>query len=331
MNPPNLFIFDSTNLFYRCFHGNENLTGPGGFPTGAIYGFINSMQLIVQQFPEYQPVLVFDSFPDGTLPLQTPSGKRALISSIPALDTADRKTRRELYPEYKATRSPMSPELQKQAYPLLLILHAMGYPVVGGNSVLEADDVIGTLAVEAQRRGGKAIIGTSDKDMGALVNDNCSIYNFNLKKLLDAKGIEEKYGVTPDKIAGYLALMGDAVDNIPGVLKCGEKTAAKWMNKYGSLDAVIANANDISGVVGDNLRKAIPTLPLAYSLTLLRTDTPIAFEACTQSAETDEQLLRHMYQALGFQKFLRQLDTAVDQKARAQKISDSSQTSLELA
>lgn len=324
MQPPKLFIFDSTNLLYRSYHGNEKLTGPGGFPTGAIYGFVNSMLLVTQQYPDYQPVFVFDTFPAGCVPPHPSDPSKSLISTVPNLDSLDRLTRRELYIDYKATRSPMPPELQQQVLPLLLILKAMGYPVVGGNSVLEADDVIGTLSVEAQKRGGSAIVGTSDKDMAALVNDTCLMYNFNLKKLLDSNGIMEKYGVPPDKIAGFLALMGDTTDNIPGVKKCGEKTAAKWMNTYGTLDNVIANAANIGGVVGANLREALHILPLAYSLTLLRTDTPIAFEACTTGHEPDMHLLRHVYQGLGFQKFLQQLDNNESKKT-------STQSQLELA
>lgn len=332
MNPPKLFIFDSTNLFHRSFHGNEKLTGPGGFPTGAIYGFIVSVQLVLQKYPDYQPVFVFDNFPESAVPRATDPNARTLISTIPVLDSGDLKTRREIYPEYKATRSAMAPELQQQALPLLLILNAMGYPLVSGNSVLEADDVMGTLAVEAQKRGGHAIIATSDKDMAAMVNDNCQLYNFTLKDLLNAEGIEKKYGVSPEKIPGYLALMGDAVDNIPGVVKCGDKTAAKWMNKYGTFEEVLAHADDISGVVGDNLRKALPTLPMSYSLTLLRTDTPVAFEACTTPRARDEQLLRHMYQGLGFQKFLHQMDSLETAKSQQKpSVTAPHQSALELA
>lgn len=316
LTTPDLLIFDSTNLLYRSFHGNEKLTGPDGSPTGAIYAFLTTMTLVMAKFPDAQPVFVFDAFPVGALPSDEmeKSKDRPVFSTMPALSNQSQVTRRDLYPAYKGTRSEMPPELQQQCWPLLLILNALGHPLVAGNSMLEADDVMGTLAVEAQKRGRKAVVATGDKDMAALVNDLCLVYNFNIKALLDAKGVEEKYGVSPDKIAGWLALMGDAVDNIPGVERCGEKTAAKWMNTYKTLDNVIANAGDIKGVVGDNLRAALPTLPMAMALTLLRTDTPIAFETCTTPVDADLQFLRHLYQGLGLQKHLRLLDEAEAKK-----------------
>jgi DNA polymerase-1 len=309
-NPPKLLVFDATNLIYRSFHGNEKLTGPDGTPTGAISAFLVTMGIILKQYPDYQPVFVFDAFPAGAIPgdeLEKTSS-RPVYGTVPSLEGSDYKSRRDLYPEYKANRSPMPPELVPQMWPLLLILSAMGHPMVVGNSIVEGDDVQGTLIIEVLKRGGSSIVATTDKDLAALVNANCRMYNFNAKAAWDAKGVEEKYGVPPERISGWLALMGDDSDNIPGVEKCGEKTAAKWMNTYDTFEGVLANADKIKGVVGDNLKRALPLLPLSYSLTLLRTDLPIDFEAATRPQAPDIDFLRHLYIGLGMKRALKLLD-----------------------
>ena len=165
-----------------------------------------------------------------------------------------------MYPEYKANRPPMPDDLAAQIEPLMEAIRAMGWPLLVVDGV-EADDVIGTLASEAERAGMRTVISTGDKDLTQLVDPHVTLVNTMSNETLDEAGVEAKFGVPPEQIVDYLALIGDSVDNVPGVDKVGPKTAAKWLAQYGSLDGVIAHADEIGGVVGENLRKARDWLP----------------------------------------------------------------------
>ena len=170
--------------------------------------------------------------------------------------------RDDMYPEYKATRPPMADDLVRQIVPLTDAIRAMGWPLLVIDGV-EADDVIGTLAREAQERGVRTVIATGDKDIAQLVNPQVTLVNTLSNETLDEAGVEKKFCVKPGRMVDYLALVGDAVDNVPGVAKVGPKTAVKWLAQYGTLDEVIAHAGEISGAVGENLRKSLDWLPQA--------------------------------------------------------------------
>ena len=218
-NPKKLVLIDGSSYLFRAYHGLPPLTGPNRQPTGAIYGVLNMLRKLIR-----------DEQPD----------KIGVI-----FDAKGKTFRNDIYPEYKANRPPMPDDLRVQIEPLHQIIVAQGFPLICVEGV-EADDIIGTMSRQATEQGYQVLISTGDKDMAQLVNDNVRLINTMNNHLMDETGVFEKFQVRPDQIIDYLALMGDSSDNIPGVPKVGPKTAAKWIEAYGSLDGVIANADEIN-------------------------------------------------------------------------------------
>ncbi|KLT73083.1 DNA polymerase I [Neisseria arctica] len=227
------------------------LTAPDGTPTGALYGVLNMLRRLRADYPHSHACCVFDA-----------KGKNF---------------RHDLYPDYKATRPPMPDELRPQAEMLPELVRLMGWPVLVVPNV-EADDVIGTLARQGEAEGWQVVVSTGDKDMAQLVSERITLVNTMSNETLDIEGVKNKFGVTPAQIRDYLALMGDKVDNVPGVEKCGPKTAVKWLEAYGTLQSVMENAAAIKGKVGENLQAALPQLPLSYELVTIKTDIDLHSE-----------------------------------------------------
>lgn len=226
-------LVDGSSFFYRAFHALPPLINSKGQPTGAIYGVANMLKKLVQQHkPEYIGVI---------------------------FDAPGKTFRDEIYPEYKAHRPPTPSDLKQQYEPLVKLIKTMGLPVYAISGV-EADDVIATLAKQAEALQIPVCIATGDKDFAQIVNSHICLYNSMSEQWLDEQGIEQKYGIKPHQFIDYLTLMGDTVDNIPGVPKCGPKTDAKWLQTYGSLDNIVINDAEISGKIGENFRQTIPFL-----------------------------------------------------------------------
>ena len=271
-----LLLVDAPSYFYRAFHAIRELRSPAGEPTNAIYGVVNMLRKLKQDFPSDYIACVLD-----------PKGKTF---------------RDDIYPQYKATRQSMPEDLARQIDPLLETIRALGWPIVVVDGV-EADDVIGTLVRHAERHGWDSVISTGDKDLTQLVNDSVTWVNTMAVPIekLDAEGVRAKFGVPPDRIIDYLALMGDAVDNVPGVDKVGPKTACKLIEQYGSLEGVIAHADDVKGVVGENLRKVIDWLPTGRQLLTVKTDVALPFEMeSLVDKGPDSQKLTELYTRFGF-------------------------------
>jgi DNA polymerase I len=283
MNPSNellpnetkhLLLVDISSYFYRAFHAMPDLRSPAGEPTGAIYGVASMLKRLRDEHPHDYSACVFD-----------PKGKTF---------------RDEIYADYKATRSSMPEDLAAQLPALRETIEALGWPCVVVDGV-EADDVIGTLANHASARGVKTMVSTGDKDLAQLVNEQVTLVNTMSNERLDIEGVKTKFGVPPDRIIDYLALMGDTVDNVPGVEKVGPKTAAKWIAEYGSLDGVMTNATSIKGVVGENLRKALEFLPTARALVTVKCDVPLAIEFDELGYKpADVEKLDALYEKFGF-------------------------------
>ena len=248
MNNKPLILVDGSSYLYRAFHAMPNFSNSKGEPTGAIYGVINMMKRLLRDYDTDRVIMVFDA-----------KGKTF---------------RDEMYPEYKANRPSMPEDLRSQVEPIHEILQAMGFPILMIEGV-EADDVIGTLAAHASQAGQYTIISTGDKDMAQLVNQHVELVNTMTETHMDVDGVVEKFGIPPKLIVDYLALIGDKVDNIPGVPSCGPKTAVKWLTTYGSLQGVIDHANEIGGKVGEKLRETLPQLPLSYQLATIKCDVPL--------------------------------------------------------
>ena len=249
-NKSPLILVDGSSYLFRAYHVPylQALKTSYGQPTGAITGVLNMISSLQKEYPNGNVVVVFDA-----------KGKTF---------------RNELYPEYKANRPPMPEDLRSQIEPLHQIVKAMGLPLLVIEGV-EADDVIGTLANQATKMAIETVISTGDKDMAQLVSSHVTLINTMTNQKLDEAGVLEKFGVAPNQIIDYLALMGDSVDNIPGVDKCGPKTAVKWLNEFGSLNQVIENADKVKGKVGENLRAAIDKLPLSYQLATIKLDVEL--------------------------------------------------------
>ena len=277
MNEPKkrLLLVDASSYLYRAFHAMPELRSPAGEPTGAIMGVVHMLRKLAQDFPSDYIAAVFD-----------PKGKTF---------------RDEIYPDYKATRQSMPEDLAAQIAPLFEVIRALGWPLVVVDGV-EADDVIGTLARRAEaEHDWPTLISTGDKDLTQLVNARVTWMNTMSGETLDPAGVEAKFGVPPARIVDYLALMGDAVDNVPGVDKVGPKTAAKLVQQFGSLDAVMANAGEVKGVVGENLRKALDWLPTARTLVTVKTDValPFGIDSLVPGAP-DTAKLAALYERFGF-------------------------------
>lgn len=283
MAKPPFILIDGSSYLYRAFHALPPLVTSKGHPTGAIKGVLN---MIVSLVKEYQPEYIAVVF-----------------------DAKGPTFRNELYSEYKANRPPMPDDLRSQIEPLHELIKALGLPLLAIPGV-EADDVIGTLAKQACNAGLDTIISTSDKDMAQLVTEKVSLINTMSRTYFDISGVVEKFGVRPNQIIDYLALMGDTSDNIPGVPKCGPKTAVKWLSEFESLDGVIQNADKITGKVGEYLRESISFLPLSYQLATIKLDVELAQKHTDLvRSEEDKNKLKELYEALEFKTQLRELES----------------------
>jgi len=278
-----LLLVDGSSYLYRAFHAMPDLRNRQNEPTGAIQGVLNMLRRLHKEYPADYSACIFDA-----------KGKTF---------------RDDIYPEYKANRASMPDDLRAQVAPLHEAIQAMGWPLIMEEGV-EADDVIGALAKQAEREGIRVIISTGDKDIAQLVNDHVTIVNTMSNEVLDIAGVTKKFGLPPERIVDYLILIGDTSDNVPGVQKVGPKTAVKWLKEYGTLENIIANADNITGVVGENLRKALPWLPTARELITIRCDVGIQ-ESLSDLAprEMDKNKLVELFERFEFKSWRRELDS----------------------
>ncbi len=278
-----LILVDGSSYLYRAFHALPPLNTSRGEPTGAIYGVINMLRSLLAEYRPRYFAVVFDA--------------------------RGRTFRDDLFAEYKANRPPMPEELAAQIEPLHALVRALGLPLLQVPGV-EADDVIGTLARRAAAEGIETLISTGDKDMAQLVDPHITLVNTMSHTVLDRDGVMEKFGVPPEHIVDLLALMGDSSDNIPGIPKVGPKTAAKWLNEYGSLDDLLARADDIKGKVGESLRANLDTLALSRQLATIHCDVDLDVgPGGLQPGEPDVEQLREWYTRLEFSRWLRELES----------------------
>lgn len=276
-----LILVDGSSYLYRAFHGLPPLVNSKGFPTGAAYGVANMLRKLLADHDPDRIAVVFDA-----------KGKTF---------------RDDIYPQYKANRKEMPADLILQVEPIHAIVRAMGLPLLMIDGV-EADDVIGTLAKEATEHGIDTLISTGDKDFAQLVNKHITLVNTMTGNTLTPETVTEKFGIPPELIVDYLALVGDTVDNIPGVPQVGPKTAVKWLQQYGSLDNIIANANEIKGKVGENLRASLTQLPLAKKLATIKIDVNLDITLADLKRSTpDKESLINLYKNLEFKSWLSSL------------------------
>ena len=283
-----LLLVDGSSYLYRAFHALPDLRAPDGSPTGALYGIISMLRRLRHDYPASYIACVFDA-----------KGKTF---------------RDDLYQEYKATRAPMPEDLVKQIDPIHEAVRILGWPILMVDGV-EADDVIGTLARMAAAQSMNTVISTGDKDMAQLVNPRVTLINTMSNEKLDTEAVVAKFGVPPERITDYLSLVGDTSDNVPGVSKCGPKTALKWMNQYGTLEGVIANADKITGAVGENLRNTLNWLPKAHELVTIKTDCDLvahlsSIEESLQQKPEDIEAMKAFFTRNGFRSWLRELSAA---------------------
>ncbi len=275
---PPVVLVDGSSYLYRAFHALPPLTTSNGQPTGAIKGVLSMLRKLLADVKPTHIAVVFDA-----------KGKTF---------------RDDLYPEYKAHRPPMPDDLRAQVEPLLESIRAMGLPLLIVEGV-EADDVIGTLCAEATRLGQKILVSTGDKDMAQLVNDHVTLINTMTDTLMDRNGVIEKFGLPPERIVDYLTLVGDSVDNIPGVPKCGPKTAVKWLGDYGSLDNLVEHATDIGGKIGENLRASLDKIPLSRQLATIKCDVPLDLGVMDlMTRAVDSEKLTELYKTFEFKSWL---------------------------
>jgi DNA polymerase-1 len=276
-----LVLVDGSSYLFRAYHALPLLTNSKGEYTNAILGVTNMLKKLVETYPEAYFGVIFDA-PGKTF-------------------------RNDMYPEYKANRASMPDELREQIKPLHQLIKAMGLPLVMEPGV-EADDVIGTLAKQAEEEDLNVVISTGDKDIAQLVTNKTSLINTMNNQWLDEEGVKEKFGVPPNMIIDYLALMGDTSDNIPGVPKVGPKTAAKWLNAYGSLDEIIAKADEVKGKVGESLRDHLDAIPLSKELVTIKCDVPLdKAPADLIRTQPDTETLKEMVSHYEFNSWLKQL------------------------
>ncbi|MBU6952676.1 DNA polymerase I [Hahella sp. HN01] len=298
-------LVDGSSYLFRAYHvpNLKELRNSKGQPTGAIRGVISMLRKLQKDYPESQVVAVFDA-----------KGKNF---------------RHEMYPDYKANRPPMPEDLACQIAPLYDIVRAMGLPLLIIEGV-EADDVIGTLAHEATTKGLDAVISTGDKDMAQLVSPHVTLVNTMTETTMDREGVVEKFGVPPELIVDYLALIGDTVDNIPGVNKCGPKTAVKWLGEFGSLTQVMERAGEVKGKIGESLRSSLEQLPLSKELATIKTDVELPFtleEVCPNPVDTEA--LRTWFTELEFRTWIKDLDATPSTQATTPEASASPAQSVE--
>ena len=278
-----LILIDGSSFLFRAFYVPQlkRMTTTSGQPTGAVFGTINMIKSLQSEYPQAQLVAIFDA-----------KGKNF---------------RHEIYEQYKANRPPMPDELRSQVEYVHQAIAALGIPLVIEPEV-EADDVIGTYAKQAEQQGAKVLIASSDKDLAQVVTANVHMVDTMKKIVLDEAGVVEKFGVRPEQIIDYLTLMGDSSDNVPGVPKVGPKTAVKWIKEYGSLDDIIANAEKIGGKVGENLREFIPQIPRSKDLVTIRCELPLSKNVAElKQSEPDDTTLVDLYKTLQFKKWLAEL------------------------
>ena len=288
-----LVLVDGSSYLYRAFHAMPNLTNSQGEPTGAVYGVVNMLRRLLKEQPSEYFAVVFDA-PGPTF-------------------------RDQMYPKYKANRPPMPDELRGQIQPLHDVISALGLPLICVKGV-EADDVIGTLAVAASEMGIETLIASGDKDLFQLVGDKVLLVDSMKDITYDATGVVNKFGVPPERMVDFLTLVGDSVDNIPGVPKVGPKTASKWLNEFGSLDELVQHANEIGGKVGEYLRGALDQLPMSKALATIKLDVQLDVHPDgLQLQPADKSRLRTLYAGLEFKTWLSELGglSAGDDKAKS--------------
>src|SRR5437870_4565320 len=282
---PKLILVDGSSYLYRAFHALPDLRTSRGEPTGAIRGVISMLRRLVEDGkPDYFAV-VFDA-PGKTF-------------------------RDEWYPDYKAKRSPMPDPLGAQIAPIHELIRAHGWPLIMVDGV-EADDVIATLVRQASAQGIDCVVSTGDKDLAQLVAPRVTLVNTMSNEKLDEQAVVDKFGVRADQLLDLQTLTGDAIDNVPGVPKVGPKTAAKWLNDYGTLDNLIAHANDIGGIVGENLRATLAWLPDGKRLLAVKTDCELPFGPADLAIKAvDSSALRCLYERFEFKSWLKDVEVAV--------------------
>ena len=290
--PRRLVLVDGSSYLYRAFHAMPSLTNSKGQPTGAAYGMTNMLKRLEAEVQPELAAVVFDA-----------KGKTF---------------RDDLYPEYKANRPPMPMELRSQIESIHAIVRALGFTVLVEGGV-EADDVIGTLAEQGGAKGLDVLVCTGDKDMAQLVDERVTMVNTMDDPVLDTDGVTAKFGVPPESIVDYLALVGDTVDNVPGVPKVGPKTASKWLAEYGTLENLVARADEIKGKVGENLRASLAQIPLSKELVTIRRDVPLEVGPLDlELVEPDTEALKTLYGELEFRTWLGELlDAGGDAPAEA--------------
>ena len=276
-----LVLVDGSSYLYRAFHALPSLTNSKGKPTGAAYGMTNMLKRLEAEVAPELAAVVFDA--------------------------KGRTFRDDLYPEYKANRPPMPMELRAQIDSIHAIVRALGFPVLVEEGV-EADDVIGTLAEQAKAVGLDVLICTGDKDMAQLVDDRVTMVNTMDDPVLDPAGVTARFGVPPESIVDYLALVGDAVDNVPGVPKVGPKTAVKWLAEYRTVENIIAHKDEIKGKVGESLRASLKQIPLSKELVTILRDVDLDLGPLElELREPDVEALKALYGELEFRTWLGEL------------------------
>ena len=299
-----LILVDGSSYLFRAFHALPPLLNSKGQPTGAVKGVINMIRALIKGHPDSNIAIVFDA-----------KGKTF---------------RSDVYSDYKANRPPMPDELRSQIEPIHRIVESMGLPMLIISGV-EADDVIGTLAGQASVENIKTLISTGDKDLAQLVNDDVTLMNTMTNELLDYDGVVKKFGVKPNQIVDYLALMGDKSDNIPGVPSVGPKTAVKWLSDFSSMEGIIENADSIGGKVGEKLRDNLDLLRLSYELATIKMDVKLDVEIkdLTHGAENKQQL-HELFSDLEFKSWIRELEAdGVVSSAKAPTTTDDSDINSE--
>ena len=288
---PTVLLVDGSSYLYRAYHAMPDLRGPDGVPTGAVHGFVAMMKRLREQFPAEHAACVFDA-------------------SGPTF-------RDHWYADYKAHRAPMPEPLREQIAAIHEVVRLLGWPVLEVPGI-EADDAIGTLARVAAIQGHQVVISTGDKDLAQLVNEHVTLINTMSNERLDVAGVQAKFGVPPDRIVDYLTLVGDTVDNVPGVDKVGPKTAVKWLAEHGSLDGVVAAADHIKGAAGESLKKALDWLPQARRLVTVVTDCELGAHVdgwpslgALALREVDQPGLLEFFQRYGFRTWKRELEGAL--------------------
>ena len=286
-------LVDGSSYLYRAYHALPNLTNSQGEATGALHGVLTMINKLVREQPTSHVAVVFDA-PGKTF-------------------------RSDMYADYKANRPPMPDDLRSQVQPLLDAVEAMGLPLLRVEGV-EADDVIGTLCRQSADLGLTVLVSTGDKDIAQLVDDNVTLVNTMNDTVMDRDGVKDKFDVTPEQVVDYLALVGDTSDNIPGVPRVGAKTAAKWLNQYGSVDAIIDNADDIKGKIGESLRDNIEQLRMSRELVTIRTDVELPQRVDQlQKSDGDVDALKQLYSHYELKNLMRQLDGADESDAATEQ------------